>query len=400
MKKGFINLAIIFLLIMSTFSCATGKGSKEREAGKKYYRQADYVMAVIKYSEAIKKNSDYWKLYFYRGIAYQKLNKIDLAIADLGTCLKLIPKSETWYGKMASDERALIYVRRGMLYHKKNEYKLAIDDYNEALELDSQTVGAYFYRGVTKGKMNLLSEAIEDYSKAVNMMSKILSGISDSEKIRIYRNRAKLFLKQGKADLALSDINSALEINPNSANLYEKRGIIYAKIGAFEKAIHDLDKAIEIAPSYNAYTWRAGVRLIASCDLKKVLEDYHSVIDMKNVNNDILLKVFNDVAWILATASDNAVRNPEKAAEYAKKSIAIKSDLGNLDTLAVAFAGCGKFEEAINTVNQAIDLCKSERSEALSELEKHLETFKLKKDLREECPARKQIQETLQTWLP
>ena len=395
MKKKFINTMLLLFLITPILSCTTGM--EEYSAGREYDRQQDYRNAAKKYSEAIKRYPDHWELYVYRSVAYEKINKIDLAIIDMSTSLKLIPKKEKWYQKVSRERWALNYIRRGTLYHKKNSYVLAINDYDKALELKPH-FAAYFYRAVTKEKMNKIPAAIEDYSKVVNIMSKFLSGVSDSDKIRVYLNRANLYRKQNKLNLALADNNQAIKID-GSWKAFLERGVTQLKIGNFEKAISDFDKSIKINPSDKiAYLYRSNTRLITSCDLKKVLEDYYSVIDIKNIDDDTIQLAYNEIAWILATATNDNIRDEKKALIYAKKSVEIKADCKNLDTLAVAFAACGRFEDAINTHKRAINFCKSTNPELLSEVQKHLKNYRLKKALREECPGARITMDQLREW--
>jgi tetratricopeptide (TPR) repeat protein len=49
-----------------------------------------------------------------------------------------------------------------------------------------------------------------------------------------------------KTDLALSDYNKALELNPNLAQAYANRGLLYAQLKQTQKAKTDLQKAAEL----------------------------------------------------------------------------------------------------------------------------------------------------------
>ncbi len=398
MQKIIIKTLILLFITTPILSCTATYEMKELHAGRDYDRQSDYENAVKKYSEAIEKDPDYWKIYFYRGLAYQSTNEIDLAITDLSTALKLIPQIDKQYSKLPLDKWALIYMRRGTLYHKKNLYDLAINDFNHALELDPKCIGAYFYRGVTKEKIDELPAAVEDYSKTVSMMSKVFSGVFDSGKIMAFLHRANVYRKQNKLNLALADNNRAIEID-GTAEAFFSRGTTQIKMENFKKAISDFNKSIKINPSNeNSYLYRASVRLITTCDLKKVLEDYYSVINIKSIDDDTRQLAYNQIAWILATAADDRIRDGEKALIYTRKSIEIKANCRNLDTLAVAFAECGKFENAANTHKNAVLLCKENNPELLTAIEKHLEYYELKKPIREECPGAEVEMEQLRKW--
>jgi len=49
-----------------------------------------------------------------------------------------------------------------------------------------------------------------------------------------------------KYELALSDYNKAIDINPNLAEAYNNRGVVYALTRDFPKALADAEKASEL----------------------------------------------------------------------------------------------------------------------------------------------------------
>ena len=61
-----------------------------------------------------------------------------------------------------------------------------------------------------------------------------------------YNNRGLLYKEQGKPDLALSDYNKAININPREAQAYANRGVLYYSLQEREKAIRDLRQAAEL----------------------------------------------------------------------------------------------------------------------------------------------------------
>jgi TPR repeat protein len=69
--------------------------------------------------------------------------------------------------------------------------------------------------------------------------------------------------------------------------------------------------------------------------------------------------VLNNVAWALATSSETGVRSPAAALEYAQKAVAAEQGHPRphiLDTLAEAYYINGRYDEAVKTEKNAIDL--------------------------------------------
>ena len=83
---------------------------------------------------------------------------------------------------------------------------------------------------------------------------------------------------------------------------------------------------------------------------------------------------------------------------YAKKSVEIKPDCHNLDTLAVAYAEYNDFVDAIKTHQKAVDLCKLHNPDLVPKMKKHLENYKHRIKVREECPGFESEREQLRKW--
>jgi Flp pilus assembly protein TadD len=90
-------------------------------------------------------------------------------------------------------------------------------------------------------------------------------------------------------------------------------------------------------------------------------------------------------AWILATSSDDAVRNGARAVELAERAARLQPpvDVQRLDTLSAAYAETGRFDKAIEAVHQAIDLdAKTGGSPLTSVLNMHLQLYEAKRPVR------------------
>lgn len=67
-------------------------------------------------------------------------------------------------------------------------------------------------------------------------------------------------------------------------------------------------------------------------------------------------EVRNNLAWLLLTAQDHTLRDPQRALELAQAAAALQEHGSILDTLAVAYWANGKIEEAVLTERRAIRL--------------------------------------------
>lgn len=87
----------------------------------------------------------------------------------------------------------------------------------------------------------------------------------------------------------------------------------------------------------------------------------------------------NELAWYLAVDPKITVHNPYRAIQLAAGACKITHyiDIGNLDTLAVAYAAAGNFSKAIEVTGKALELCQSPDQETLKkEIESRLVLYK------------------------
>jgi tetratricopeptide (TPR) repeat protein len=75
-----------------------------------------------------------------------------------------------------------------------------------------------------------------------------------------YLNRCRALSHQAKLDVALSDCNEAISLNPEFAVSYNNRGMIWFRLGDFERAIEDFNATIKLNPgagrSVDKSVWR------------------------------------------------------------------------------------------------------------------------------------------------
>jgi tetratricopeptide (TPR) repeat protein len=114
---------------------------------------------------------------------------------------------------------------------------------------------------------------------------------------------------------------------------------------------------------------------------------YEEAIRMKPESSDLARSrprrwVQNNLAWLLATAPDSAVRDGAKALALAEQLVVWKrDDAAYLDTFAAAYAELGRFDDAVKTQRAAV--ARLGRGATRDEYRRHLRSYEERKPWRE-----------------
>ena len=303
----------------------------------------DAAGAVAGYGEAIRLDPSNRHFLEARSAFYKAQGDKAKAAADHEEAVRLLfaghePVSEQWareQAALASDSRdsalavaawsAIIKIRPNdpdaWTQRGSNDYAIdpdkAIADYTEAIRVDPKYSRAYASRGdvyINRG----------DNAKAEADMAEVIK--LDPGNYLAYVHRADYFNNHKEWDKVAADCDEALRLNPGSEDALILRGDALKALGRY-------DKAIENALAYIA-----------------AVPDSPQGYDM--------------AAWIYAACPDPKYRDGAKALELAQKSCELaKWDFCEaVAAIAAAEADCGKWDDAVKHVKQAINMVKGDNS--------------------------------------
>lgn len=177
----------------------------------------------------------------------------------------------------------------------------------------------------------------------------------------IYREASKLahtkgLAKQSKGDLdgALIAYNRAIELDPKSAPAYTSRASIKEKKRDFDGALSDISSAIELAQKNSISYGFRGFLKGNKGDVRGALADFECAIQL----DPKLADAYNCSAWLLATTSDDSLRNGAKALKYATRACELTDwkNATDIETFAAACAETGDYDQAVKWQSRYVEL--------------------------------------------
>ncbi len=128
---------------------------------------------------------------------------------------------------------ASTYFYRGAAFQSMEKYREAIRDFDWAAKLDPHCSSAYLEKGRVLQKMGEFRKAADQYSQLLKM---------DPQNATAYIERGRAYLGLAFFPLAVRDCDKAIELDQGNAEAYCLRGISYQQAGNQAKGIEDLKK--------------------------------------------------------------------------------------------------------------------------------------------------------------
>lgn len=104
----------------------------------------------------------------------------------------------------------------------------------------------------------------------------LLTVCAPEESPQIWTQKGIMNHSLGKYDIALTDFNRALEMDPEYVLAYNGRGMTYLEMERYDEAVADFDAAILRDPNFSLAYFNRGEALFRSGDLDTALKDYET----------------------------------------------------------------------------------------------------------------------------
>ncbi len=196
--------------------------------------------------------------------------------------------------------------------------------------------------------------ALADQALASNPRSDIARGV-----------KADALMGAGRIDEAIGLYRTIIASGSPPAAVWKSVGKSLLSKGQDADAIEALEQAVAATPQDAEAQFLLGTALLARGDAVRGLERLRKAVALSPTNGSAI----NQLAWVLSTWPDRAIRDGEAAVGLAEQAVAIggASEAAYLDTLAAAQAECGRFALAAETARNAAAVARQTGQVALAD---------------------------------
>lgn len=329
-----------------------------------------------------------------RGATRADMDKLGPAIDDFDKAIELDPKQVSSYQlkamvlikqKKLADALAVLDKARSVapdnvdlpmtkarIYTLEANYKSALEELNRAATVEPGNLGVLLLRAAVYQEMGNKAKALEDIDKILQLKPRLPAAM---------RDRAILLSDLGKFDDAVAQLEQLHKANPKDPLTLLQLGMLYSAQKSYQKSIDAYSSLLTDHPEeWMAYRGRADALLNLGRRAEAVT-DYDKALRRQPKDVGVL----NNLAWVLATAPEDKLRDGKRAVLLATEACKLTNYKQDyiLSTLGAAYAETGDFQSALTWSNKAVELASKEH---LDSLKKEVESYKANKPWREALP--------------
>ncbi len=228
-------IIMVALILMSTVFTACGSRVEEQlnDEGYDLYLEGQYDEAITHYTKSLVDYPEYGAFYSNRGLAYYEKGEVAMALEDLNQAIVLEP------------DMPEAYLNRGTVYLGSGVYDQASIDFYKAIQLKDnfKDENGLYYTYLNLG--TLLNETNQP-KEALVVLEKAFEQNSNDEKL--YNALGLIYKSIGDFDLALTYFNGAIELKEDYAYAYGNRGSVYYLMEEYRIALSDVNTALSMDP--------------------------------------------------------------------------------------------------------------------------------------------------------
>jgi tetratricopeptide (TPR) repeat protein len=223
----------------------------------------------------------------------------------------------------------------------RNEEALAA--YRRALELDPQLAVAHYNLGLAQLALGQGDEAMGSFRQALALQP---------DYPEAHTNLGVVLAGRGELEEALEHYREAVALRPGDGGTHFNLGQGLLMAGQVEEGLGELRKGVELEPANPSGHMLLGQTLMGLGRLAPAAESLQNALRLRPQWVEPMIPL----AWILATAQEDALRDGETAVRLAESATHHTQyrNLDALNALAAAYAEMGQFDRSQQVIGEVI----------------------------------------------
>ncbi len=191
--------------------------------------QNPMTQAVLKvYEEELRENPQDYNIYLSRADEYYRHSEYIRALADVDKALQYAPASE-------EDVRLRAYVLRAGIYNETRRPEQALSDLRSAAAIAPDSYSVIYQKANTEYTLGQYADAKLDFQRLQRLNTRAPEP---------YIGLARIAVKENNLGIANEMLASAVNLDPNNAEIYVRRASVRKLMGDHNGAVDDLILAI------------------------------------------------------------------------------------------------------------------------------------------------------------
>jgi tetratricopeptide (TPR) repeat protein len=331
-------------------------------------RRQDFEKAIPYYRSFLELRPDDAVAHNNLGVALLALDRWDEAMEELRRSVELDPGFRGGQFSLASALADLGRYEEALVHYRKAH---ELDPAEKVIHADYATLLAKVGRvdeGLAELRSILEADPLQDYARLkygtvlvqagrVEEAERELRQIADSGGLQrggrgeAHYNLGVVAERRGDAAAAREHYRLAVELAPALAEALRTWGVIQAREGDLAGAAESFAKAVKAQPEDRRLRFELAMALVLDgreAEARVALEEARARLPGA-------LEVEHLLARLLATATDPQVRDGARAFELAERVVERSLTLDHAETVAMALAELGRFDEAVSWQQQVVE---------------------------------------------
>jgi tetratricopeptide (TPR) repeat protein len=276
-----------------------------------------------------------------------------------------------WQDSVATYERSLVVNERNPVAHNGlggalydlGKVEEALAHLKRAIELAPDFVDAHVNLGIVLVETGNPQQAVPHLERGLDL--------PEGRMLRVHSYLGTALRRTGHPYQAVGHLQSAVDLGGATPEVYVELALALLDVGRTEDAARTLRRG-EVSSSASADVQMAWAQIAQrQGNTREVVRRYRLALELQ----PNAVQIANNLAWILATDSDPAVRDADEAVRLAERAVRATgaTEPAVLDTLAVAYEAAGRRDEALAASRRALRIARRRGQAPLArEIEKRI----------------------------